>query len=801
MGGKASRLLELKAKGLNVPRLLVVNAPLQNEEWNRHLHNTFSGNTALKFAVRSSASLEDAASASFAGLFETYLHIPFNEVPEYVHKVIASADSPRVREYRQRFGIHEPISMSVIIQEMVHATVSGVAFSQHPMNPGESLIQVVHGFGDALVSGQVNAESYVVNAYGHVEYATTNTCLSDSMLQEVCQLLMTVTQCYGAPMDIEFAFDQQQLFLLQARPITKLATDIPFVNAAQTIVWDNSNVVESYPGITTPLTFSAIKLAYAEVYENLARLFGATEKQIAENKPVFENMIGLIKGRVYYNLFSWYRVLSLFPMYAINARYMEDMMGVKERFQLPVGRPTSGIKARLRVLKTMFNAGYWFFTLPRKSEHFIRDILHRLEEQKQKNVDELSAWELLEHFRPFDDYTRRNWQAPLVNDTLAMIFFGTLKQLCAKWLPNHPNIHNDLLCGNRDIISTQPIYQLQRLSAAIYDDPIWLERFRKENAANLRNLLLAHPENTITQHLQTYIHEFGYRCMGELKLESISYKEDPTLLISLLQKMVMPEQLAVVNSSRDLDIRNKAEAQLKLALNKPFRRMFFHYVLKKTRFLVSNRENLRYIRTQVYGHAREVMLAFGKQFESQGVLNHYRDIFFLTKQEIYDYIQGTAVTTDLKALANLRKQEFEQYHKEPAPSIRIKTHGMVYLNHNLNARVYPAKAGQLQGIGCSPGIITGRVRKVTSPLETDSLNGDILVTAATDPGWVVLFPSAAAIVVERGSLLSHSAIVSREMGIPCIVGVNGLLDQLETGDWITLDGSTGIITRTEATIG
>ena len=107
----------------------------------------------------------------------------------------------------------------------------------------------------------------------------------------------------------------------------------------------------------------------------------------------------------------------------------------------------------------------------------------------------------------------------------------------------------------------------------------------------------------------------------------------------------------------------------------------------------------------------------------------------------------------------------------------------------------PIRIGDLQGIGCCPGQVRGKVRVVRDPSEVATLDGDILVTSSTDPGWVTLFPTASAIVVERGSLLSHSAIVSREMGIPCIVSVNGLLQTLKTGDEIAIDGSTGTIQR------
>src|SRR5690606_42004037 len=107
-------------------------------------------------------------------------------------------------------------------------------------------------------------------------------------------------------------------------------------------------------------------------------------------------------------------------------------------------------------------------------------------------------------------------------------------------------------------------------------------------------------------------------------------------------------------------------------------------------------------------------------------------------------------------------------------------------------------SGELNGIGCCPGRVKARVRIILDPEGAESLDGDILVTRSTDPGWTTLFPAASGILVERGSLLSHSAIVSREMGKPCIVGITGLLKVLKTGDWIEMDGSTGRVKRIEA---
>ena len=99
--------------------------------------------------------------------------------------------------------------------------------------------------------------------------------------------------------------------------------------------------------------------------------------------------------------------------------------------------------------------------------------------------------------------------------------------------------------------------------------------------------------------------------------------------------------------------------------------------------------------------------------------------------------------------------------------------------------------GDISGIACCPGVVEAEVCVIHSPDEIDDLQGRIMVTSSTDPGWVSLFPTASAILVERGSLLSHSAIVARELGIPCIVGINNLLSQLKTGDVVMMDGSSG----------
>lgn len=219
----------------------------------------------------------------------------------------------------------------------------------------------------------------------------------------------------------------------------------------------------------------------------------------------------------------------------------------------------------------------------------------------------------------------------------------------------------------------------------------------------------------------------------------------------------------------------------------------FSYVLKKARYLVSNRENLRFERTRGFGMVRIMMIAMGKKLAAENILQHERDIFYLTQKEIFDFVNETAIRIDLKKLVENRKEEYTKFETKNLPE-RIKATEAISDNTIFDLPDETINnATSLQGIGCCAGIVRGKVCVVNSPQEIDSLNNNILVTASTDPGWVVLFPSASAIVVERGSLLSHSAIVSREMGIPCVVGVKNLLNILKTGDLIEIDGAKGTV--------
>jgi pyruvate,water dikinase len=213
-------------------------------------------------------------------------------------------------------------------------------------------------------------------------------------------------------------------------------------------------------------------------------------------------------------------------------------------------------------------------------------------------------------------------------------------------------------------------------------------------------------------------------------------------------------------------------------------------VLKSARYFVSQRENLRYYRTRGFGMVRRLMLAMGSRLAEGNVIDAAGDIFWLTLPELETIIKAPAPAHSVVAS---RKNLYRQYETAPLPQ-RLRTYGMPPGLISLQQEPAPRKKeGDLQGIPCSAGIVRAPVRLVTYSDDLKSLDGALLVTYATDPGFVVLFASASGILTERGSLLSHAAIVSREMGIPCIVGIDDLMQSLKNGDIVEMDGSTGSV--------
>ena len=769
------------------------------------------------FAVRSSAGNEDSADNSFAGQFDTFLYVKKENVIEKVLEVYKSAFSERIETYRKENNINEITIPSVIIQKMVKSEKSGVAFGANPVNSNikQVVVSAVYGLGSGLVDGIATADTYTIennqiekqiavkdymhilknNEVVQVDVPKTDVekqVLSDEEILKIKEIVTQASTYFGRYQDIEWAIEGNEIYLLQSRPITTLGNN----KEGKLNVFDNSNIVESYGGITTPLTFSFIRMVYENVYIELCKIFKVKQEKIEMNSQMFKNMLALINGRVYYNLYGWYGMLSMFPGLGNNKKFMEQMMGVKESLPddlFPV--PAATFKDKLGLVNTGYGLLKGFIKIKPMTKDFYKRLNSALEE---KNLDEMDLYELHEYYYELEKQLLHKWDAPLVNDFLAMIFYGQLKQQCKEIFKDEGDmVHNDLLCDEGGIISSEPAKRIKQMAKLIKDNNELINVLESGDVLFIKKEIHKYPE--FEKLINEYLDKFSDRCLQELKLETLTLKENPISLYGSISTFARRLQNTEFKEIDEKQNRIEAEKKVKQKLRfNVVKKSKFNFILKNARYTVKNRENLRFERTRVFGRIRELFLRIGFILTSMNVIEDKRDIFYLEVDEILYYIDGKSTTNNLKELIAIRKKQYQKYNTQ-IPDERFYTYGAVNVGNNFKREQKRTQTSdeifELKGIGASPGNVTGKVRVIKDPANAKLEQGEILVAEYTDPGWIMLFPAASGILVERGSLLSHSAIVSRELGIPAVVGITGLLNNIQDGDVVELDGTTGIVRK------
>jgi pyruvate,water dikinase len=831
-------------------------------------------------AVRSSAVDEDGAQRSFAGQLDSFLSVAPDSVAVRVAGVWRSAFGERSLSYRRANGL-SPVSPApaVLVQRMVHAEAAGVAFSADPITGqrGVAVVSAVRGLGAALVAGEAKGDTYRVDRAGQiiaralagwVDVTPRPTSLAsawgeapiltDEQIRAVAELARRCERECGRPQDIEWAIEAGQLRLLQSRSITTLAQLADPDGAFK--LWDNSNIAESYSGVTTPLTFSFARHVYEQVYRQLVRVLGAPNAVIVEHDNTFRHMLGLIHGRVYYNLLSWYRLLALLPGFTVNRRFMEQMMGVKEG--LPEALVAELARAtwrdRLNDIRRLAIAvaglAINYAMLPNRIRRFYRRLDAALG-APAPDLSGLRADELVAYYRSLECQLITRWDAPLLNDLFAMAFYGLLRQLAVSWCDDAAGtLQNDLLSGAGGMISAEPAARVRQMAALAAPDPDLVSVLCADSLGAIQRALVTRAEFRAAY--DAYLGKFADRCLEELKLESPTLRDDPLPLLRAVghlaqrgaclycttgwtkdtddresgeqggggagaEREVRAAGVGVPGSRSSVAIDNRpaspwrsrtgvesprrlAERRVAGALKRhPLRRICFRWVLAGARRRVRDRENLRFERTRVFGRVRSIFVELGRRFHVLDLLAAPRDIFYLEVEEALGYVEGTATATDLMALVALRQAEFARYRALEPPPDRFATRGIVYQGNAFQDTPSGedavgdggAEGDRRQGIGCCPGVVRGRVRVVRDPKGARLENGEILVAERTDPGWIMLFPAAAGVLVEHGSLLSHSAIVARELGIPTVVALAAVTRWLADGDWVELDGSAGTVAR------
>ncbi len=824
-----------------------------------------AGLSDAMLAVRSSATAEDGTVASFAGQFDTILGVAAADrmaLHNAIRRVWLSVKEAHAVAYSNQQGEVEGsgVQMAVIMQEMVEPFAAGVAFALDPVSGARdtAVVSAVPGLGEGLVSGELDADTWHVSSEGRsIRFsASVKThavrmqsgggtireeldasqaqapVLNDNEVRRIAEVVRGVSEAQGAPQDMEWAMLRgdveapTQLVLLQTRPVTTLRTSSVAdgqelrvspppshdPRGAGRRVWDNSNIIESYAGVTTPLTFTFARSVYEDVYRQFCALMGVSPQHMADSESAFSHMLGLVRGRVYYSLINWYRLIALLPGFEWNRAFMERMMGVREALEAPPAPPGSGNRLRdfVRLIGMLVRMIREQSKLTETVPEFHARVARTLEPLRGVDLSTWDAPHIAALYRRLEQELLHHWRPPLVNDFFAMIHFGVLGRLITRWLPDAPRtLCNDLLCGEGGIISTQPARRVMALARMVRESPALREIFAQEADDDA----LWHQINTrdetkeLAALLHEYIEAFGDRCLEELKLETLTLREDATFLIRMVKAYVdqgaIDPDAALAHEKR---LRANAESVVTAQLT-GWREAIFMWVLSNTRARVRDRENLRFERTRVFGMVRRMVLGLGDAFTRSGHLQHPRDIFWLSIEEILAVAEGGGKQPGdgLNHLASERKAQFAQWERDVAPPDRFETTGPLGDWAGPREAEIPRPAltaaheGDLSGTGCCPGVIRARVCIVRDPREAGALTRDggrrILVAERTDPGWTLLFPAAAGLLVQRGSLLSHSAIVAREMALPCIVGIAGLLDTLVEDELVEMDGTTGIVRR------
>ena len=784
-------------------------------------------------SVRSSASDEDGQKFSFAGQLSSYLYVDnLADVERYLKLCWASGFSERGLAYRKENKIPlRSIRVSVVLQRMIDPDKSGVLFTCEPIEQQlkEYLISAVYGVGEGLVSGALEADSYWVDsATGKLtrkevpekeaafRRANSGEChsvplseeqmkadvLTESELSKLFEVGRKILAAYNWPQDVEWAISGGEVYVLQTRPVTTLKKDLlGYLN-----LWDNSNIIESYGGLTSPLSFSFALRNYKAVYIQFCEVLNVPPEVIKDMDDYLGNMLGSLYGRVFYNLYNWYKLVGILPGRKSNREFMETMMGVSESLSAEIENrikphPTWDTpRGKFLQLKTGLSFLWYHFTIQSVVDDFLATFRRDYNKYRSHDYARMRGDQVYRYYIEMERNMLGRWKAPIINDFLCMVHFGTLKKLTAKWLSGlDSSIQNDLLAGEGNLESAEPTKMLIRMAGYISTKPNLRALIEKTPSSDGLEALNQSPHQDFYKQVLEYIDRFGFRCMNEMKLEEIDLYSDPSYLFTCLKNYLRSGTTDLeAFEKREKALRRGAEEKLAGHLS-GFKKIVYLWSLKHARKAVKNRENTRFARTRIYGVCRTMFQAIGHDFASRGLLEDNRDVFFITMEELLGVFQGTLTSFDLQELVKIRKASYKRFESEE-PKARVTTRGPVYWSNPMllsdEEESAPAEMdpdADLQGLPCCPGIVEGVVKVVMSPQDDLELNGEILVTPRTDPGWVPLYPSVSALLVERGSLLSHSAIVAREMGLPAIVSIKNLTKTLKSGMRVRIDGKRGTI--------
>lgn len=705
-----------------------------------------------KVSFRTSAIGEDGPNLSFAGQYKTFLDKDLNEknIHKYVKACFLSMIDSRIIQYLKSHKAKSfEIGGSAIIQKMFFGEKSGVLFTED--GAGCITINSVDSWKNTVVEGNL------ANAYKIKKNYLDKASVPKEFIK-LAKLSVEIENKIGVPLDIEWAIRGNRIALLQMRPQTTHNYNYFFE-------WDSTNISESYPGITLPLTYSFIRNLYANVYPSFLSMIGTPRKVLEDNSEVFNNALGMLDGRVYYRISNWYEIVKLIPG-KNNQQYFEAMLNPAKK------RNPKKDKSKMD-LKSMYVAlrfGCALLSSPRLSKKFKKIFGERFTIYDNSKIGYMNANALLVDIQAVQKELLTLWAIPILNDVRVMIWHGMLRKVVTKSADH--NTYLELLRGLSQRSSIKPLLALRDLGTKL--DAEMAEK-------NIKSIEKLANDSDAASQTREYILEYGARTPDELKLEN------PRLVDSIEDIM----QLALMAKDSPVDPIKKSRLDLsKFGFSK---RMLLKMIIKNTRSAIDWREHFRLNRAQVFNLARGAYLQIGEIFVRDNIIIEKNDIFYMTDFEIENIINGHAWEYQAQDIIKHRKNLYKDYEKNKL-SRRVTGDGLIAARHLKQIKPEQNDTKKLTGMGTSPGTITAKVIIAKEFDPNLDVRGKILVAPHIDPGWTLIFTQAIGVITERGNALSHVSIITRELGIPAVVALADATKIFKNGQSITIDGSTGEVT-------
>lgn len=779
--------------------IMAVQIPSDVVEAVAHYLSRFGNEHA--YAVRSSATAEDLPYASFAGQQDTYLNIIGEEaILQHVRKCWASLFTERAVIYRMQNGFeHDQVSICVVVQKMVFPQSSGILFTADPVTSNRKVLSIdaSFGLGEALVSGLVSADNYKVKEgeivdkvistkkvaiyalkEGGTETKQINPAqqklqtLSEQQILQLAQIGRQIEAYFGCPQDIEWCLVDNTFYIVQSRPITTLYP-IPEVNDGENHVYVSVGHQQMMTDPLKPLGMSLFQLtSFGPRFHAGGRLFVDVAQRLASptSRELLLNTIGnsepLIKDALT-TVVERDNFIKLLP----------DVETGKS-----VGKSGSPVSSQPEVE----NNPAIVTDLIKKSQASIEEL--------KRNMQTKSGVDVLDFI--FEDIQQLK-KILFHPQSMAVIMAGMnastwINEKMEQWL-GEKNAADTLSQSVQNNITSEMGLALLDVADVIrpYEEVIaYLQHVEDDNF--LDELVQFKGGEKAREAIDAFLNKYGMRCSGEIDITKTRWSEKPTTIIPM-----------ILNNIRDFEAgasKRKFEEGLQEALKKEEELLnrLQHLpdgkqkiedtkrMIRNIRNFIGYREYPKYGMINRYFIYKQALLKEAEQLVRSGVIHEIDDIYYLTFEELHEFVRTNKLDYEL---IHKQKNDYKLYEKLTPP--RVMTSDGEIITGKYKRENLPADA--IVGLPVSSGVIEGRARVILNMEDANLEEGDILVTAFTDPGWTPLFVSIKGLVTEVGGLMTHGAVIAREYGLPAVVGVENATKLIKDGQRIRVHGTEGYI--------